>query len=397
VVDAFNAQSETTQVERLQVSEMNDKLLTSIAGGTAPNVGVCCVAYAQLYARDVITPLDDYIDTSANIDKADFVPGLFESMTWQGVTYGVPAFEAGPRYGMIYNKAHVAEAGLDEGALPTTWEEAFEWHEALTQFDDAGNVNIVGFDPLDATGGNGPRANIPMFQAINGGKDIWDGETLTFQFDTEEFIGALERVKQFYDLVGVEQMSAFRSNAGGWTSSPSAAIPTGVQSMIITGYYAPGELSVTAPDKEFGVGWAPMPAGREGIKMQSVGGHPAYIPTGTSDPDGSFEFIEFLTSDEAAQIMFDVTGWIGGRTKFYDPNRSDLDKFPGLDWYLQSVQEADEMWACPVIPIDGFINQQRSQTFDNVIFGEKTPAEAAAAIQEACTEELRKEFPELVA
>ena len=67
---------------------MNDKLLAAIAGGTPPDVGVCCVQYAELYSRGAVMAIDDQIDNSAVIGRDDFVPGLLESMQWQGETYG---------------------------------------------------------------------------------------------------------------------------------------------------------------------------------------------------------------------------------------------------------------------------------------------------------------------
>lgn len=396
VEEAFNAQSEDVKIVRTQVSEMHDKLLTSIAGGTPPDLGVCCVSYAELFVRNTFTPLDDLINASDVINKEDFVEGLFESMTWQGSTYGVPAFENGPRYGFMYNNPLVEEAGLDPASPPTTWDEMYDWHLALTKFDDAGNVEQIGFDPRDATAGNGPRTNIPFFWGVTYGLEIFDQETLTFHFDDERFVSALATIKQFYDHVGAEQMQAFRDSFGGWTSTPTASFPSGVQASIVTGYYGPGELSNTSPDMDYGVSWAPVPADRSGVKVQSVGGHPIYIPAGIEHVDAAFKFIEFVTTDTVAEIMFDTTGWLPGRKAFYDPNRPGADKFAGLSWFLQSVQDADELWAGPIIPVDNFANQERNRTFDAVIFGDKTPEQAAADMQAALTEELNNQFPELV-
>ena len=134
VAAAFNEEDRNVKVERLHVTEMNDKLLAAIAGGTPPDVGVCCVQYAELFSRGAVMPIDDRIDNSDVVGRDDFVPGLLESMQWQGATYGVPGFEAGPRYGLMYNKAIIDEAGLDPENLPHTWDEMFEWHVELTKF-----------------------------------------------------------------------------------------------------------------------------------------------------------------------------------------------------------------------------------------------------------------------
>ena len=159
--------------------------------------------------------------------------------------------------------------------------------------DAAGNVEIVGFDPRDATAGVGPATNIPQFWALTYGLDMWDDETNAFNYDNELFASALNTIKRFTDHVGVQQMESFRSSFGGWTQSPSSSFPSGVQAMIVTGYYAPGELFHSAPDKEFGVGWVPVSKTAATSTSRNVGGHPMYIPNGVTNVDAAFEFIEF--------------------------------------------------------------------------------------------------------
>jgi ABC-type glycerol-3-phosphate transport system substrate-binding protein len=396
VAESYNALGTPITVDRLYVAEMNDKLLTAVAGGTPPDVGVCCVQYASMYALGAFMPLDDLVAASTVVDLDDFVEGLVESMTWQGKLYGCPGLECGPRYGLMMNRDIVEGAGLDADNPPQTWDEMYDWHEKMTQFDAAGNVEVVGFDPRDATGGNGPASNVTMFWAVSAGLHVWNGQTYTFDFDNEKMVSALEAIKRFYDLVGAEKMAAFRGAFGGWTQSPSSSFPSGVQGALVTGYYAPGELSHSAPDKRFAVGWAPMPEERRGVKVQNVGGHPMYIPKGAAHPNEGFKFIEYMTGEGVAKIMFETTGWFPGRTSLYESDVLKADRYETLPWYVNSVLEADELWAGPVIPIQGFVNQQRGQMYDAVIYGDKTPAQAAADMQQICSEELAKQFPELV-
>jgi maltose-binding protein MalE len=231
---------------------------------------------------------------------------------------------------------------------------------------------------------------------VDYGLDIWDQETMSFHFDDERFVQALQTIKRFYDLVGVEEMADIRTNFGGGTQSPTGRFPAGQEAMIMTGYYGPGELATSAPDTEFGVMWSPVPSSRAGIRLQNVGGHPAYIPKDSANPNETFRFIEFLTSDTTAEIMFDTTGWLPGRKAFYNPESERAQKYPNLAWYLRSSLEADEFWAGPVIPIDGFVNQEKARTYDAVVYGEKTPEQAAMDMQRACTNELNNQFPTLV-
>ena len=84
IADLFNQQAAGVSVELVPIEDMNDKLMTACAGGVPPDVCVCCCQYASFYSRGALLPLDDYVEASTVIKREDFVPGLFESMTYQG-------------------------------------------------------------------------------------------------------------------------------------------------------------------------------------------------------------------------------------------------------------------------------------------------------------------------
>ena len=88
-----------------------------------------------------------------------------------------------------------------------------------------------------------------------------------------------------------------------WTSDPTASFPAGLQGMIVNGYWTPGELAKTAPDKNFAYGWVPVPADRKGKKVQATGGHNSGIPKGATKADKAWQFIEYLTTDKAIDII----------------------------------------------------------------------------------------------
>ena len=396
IVNAFHELDNGITIDRLQVPEMQDKLLTAVAGGNPPDVGTCCVRYAGFYARGVITPLDDFIDASPLINRDDFVDGLLESMTWRGKTYGAPGLECGPRYGNMINVAHVQEAGLDIEKLPVTWEDQWEWHKKITKYDSAGNLERLCADPIDGTAGNGPMTNITQYWAVAHGLQVWDPDTLAFNFDNDKFVAALKTIKRFYDDIGVEKMEGLRSASGGWVGNPNAAFPQGLQTCLIVGYYGPGQMLYHTPDLEFVVGWPLTSEERRGVKFQNLGGHPMYIPVASKVKQAAFTLVEFFSEDLVSDIFLNTNGWLGGKKKHYDPNRSGIDSIPGLRWFLQSALDADELWAAPVMPIDGFVNAERGRTYNAVIYGDMTPEEAAANMQQRCTEELQNEFPELL-
>ena len=162
----------------------DEKILTSIAAGTPPD-GASNTQYLDFMARDVLIPLDDWIASSEIVKKEDYLEGSWLDGQYQGVMYGVPANEGFLRYALNYNAQMVEEAGLDPDNPPVTWDDLFEWHEAITEFDDAGNLQQIGLDPYDAMGGN-LAIQDGFYPAVSWGFSWFDPESGEFNLDNEE-------------------------------------------------------------------------------------------------------------------------------------------------------------------------------------------------------------------
>jgi ABC-type glycerol-3-phosphate transport system substrate-binding protein len=386
-------QSDTSYLQRLQVSlgEISEKFLTSVAGGAPPDL-VTNIAYPEFWARGVVQDVSELVEASEVIDKDDIFEASWDAATRDGKVYGVPTIESYLRFGLVYNEDLVSDAGLDPDSPPQTWDEAFEWHKALTRFDEAGSLEILGFDPMDAMGGSGPGPSDPLFWPQSFGFKWWLADELQFNFDDAKFVEALNTIKRFYDFAGVENMAGYRSSYKTWSSSPTASFPAGVQGMIIEGYWTCGWLTHSAPDKKMRFAWSPTSSDRKGVKFQSTGGHYLNIPQG-ANLEEAFKFAEFSTTHEAADIIFEATGFLGASLSYLE--KVDTSKTPGLDWFIASATEADEMNACAACPLSGFVTEQWRNTVDAVNFGDKTPEQAAQDLQKICTEELEKQFPDL--
>lgn len=393
VADRFNAKSDTIHVEGHSIpwEEVEAKLLTAIAGGEPPDIAAC-ISYVEFWARGAVYALDDLIAASEVIDKDDFLASAWRAAMWQGKTYGVPHVESYLRFALVYNEDLVKGAGLDPDSPPQTWDEAFEWHKAITKFDEAGNLEILGFDPMDAMGGSGAGIVDPLFWPQSFGFEWWLPDESKFNFDNPLFVEALATIKRFYDYVGVEKLEGFRSSYGMWCMSPTSGIPAGVQAMVITGYWAAGSLKQVAPDKKFRFTWAPTSSERKGTKFQSTGGHYGSIPIG-GHLEEAFKFVEYTTTEEACQIIFEGSGFLGPRLSYLE--KLDTSEVPGLEFFFKSATEADEMNAGLSCPLSAFTYDQWVEAVDAVNFGDKTPEQAAQDMQEACTKELRRQFPEL--
>ena len=99
------------------------KLLTSLAGGVAPDINYVHPQFVvQMAANGVIEPLDEYMKADAGFARDDFHSGSLEAMSYKGKAYTVPTFHGPWLY--IYYKPLLEKAGLE---LPWDLHQKGEW------------------------------------------------------------------------------------------------------------------------------------------------------------------------------------------------------------------------------------------------------------------------------
>lgn len=381
-LDSFKEQFPDSTLTVVPTKDMQ-ALLAAIASGEAPD-GASNLPYPELYAREALVPVTDWISVSEVIDSNDIFEANWEGAQYEGETWGVPAVECFVRYALCYNVDMFEEAGLDPENPPRTWSEVYAAHEALTTFDDAGNVQQIGLDPFDAMGGSIGNGN-PWMIPASWGFQYYDVESRTYNIDNEEMVSAWETLKQFYDLVGPEQISGFRQSYGQWTG-PTSAFASGVEAMLISGYWTPGSLSNSAPDKNFAYTWLPVPDDRADTRVQVAGGHYIVIPSVAKNPETMYKFAEYCNSDEACDIIYESLGWLPAR-KSYVENR-DVSNYSGLDFFIESSLDNDEYGSIVTDPITGITAQTWYDLREEHYFGDITAEQAVAQMQETCTESL---------
>jgi len=362
-----------------------EKFLTALAGGEPPDAA-SLGAYPELFSKGVAMDLTDWINASKAFDPKDIFEASWKGATYKGKIYAFPGIEGFTRYGLCFNVDLVKEAGLDVANPPQTWDEAFEWHKALTKFDAAGNVSQVGLDPLDAMGGSIGFGD-PWMWPKSWDFDYYDDENLKYNIDNPNSVEFFGVIKKFYDLVDAKKMAAFRQSYGTWTG-PQASFCTGVQAMQINGYWTPGEMAHNAPTITVGYSWIPVPARRKGKKVQSMGGHYVFIPEGAKHPEAAFQFGEFTMGDTACDIIYNGLGWLPSRKSYLE--KADISKYKGLDWFVRSVAEADELTEVEMDPITQITGNEWDKNTQAVIYGDKTPEQAVKDMQAKLTEELAK-------
>jgi len=369
-------------------SSVAKKLTEVIAAGSPPDVQVGNLSYAEFWAKGMTMPLDAWLSKSKAIKKDDLLASSWKYGSYKGKVYGVPAVEGFVRWGLAANEELLQKRGYAPTQIPATWDDLYTWHKELTVVDPATKaITQLGLDPRNAMGG-GAGGGDPFYWGPAWNFKYYDDAKEAFNLTDPKLEAAVAVMKRFYDVAGgLGAVKEFRKTYGTWTGLKSG-MATGAEAMQINGYWTPGELSKNAPDKRYAYTWVPVPPERKGKKLQATGGHFVVIPQGAKSPDAAFAFIEFLTGEQAEQLIFDGTGWVGARKSFL--NKLDASKYRGLDFYVKSASTADETWETAVNPIEGFFSDELTKALDAILLGEVGPKAALEELQRTCTEELRQ-------
>lgn len=356
-----------------KVGVAQDAVLTALAGGTPPD-GSANHDYVQFMAKGQYMPVADFVKSSSVIKQEDFIEAAWKNGFWKGVQYGVPGIEHFLNYGLNYNIDMVQKAGLDPNAPPTTWSELLEWHKKLTTFDSAGNIKTIGLDPYDAMAGE------TDFTGLTFGFQPFNEETFKHDLNNAGMIESLKVMGEFYKIVGPDKMVAMRGveGQGGWGGSYNA----GVQSMLIEGYWHPGETKIQKPEiAQFNKAvWAPVSEDRKGKKIQGVGGHFIPIYVGAKNPQGAFKLAEWFCTDKACDVLWKEVGWLPPRKSYVA--KVATDEYPGLKFYMDSVNEATD-WTPNFrrSPIHGYMQSQYQELRESVYRDKMSAEDAAAELQ----------------
>ena len=282
------------------------KLMTSIVGKVPPDViHQDRFTIGDWASRDTFMSLDKLVERDINkpdgIHPKEFYEACWSEATYEGKVYAIP-FSTDDR-ALYYNRALFREAGLDPDKPPRTWEELREYAAKLTVYRKDGGFRRIGFIP------NFGNSWLYLYSWQNGGEFMSpDGRTCTM--NNPRSVGALKYMVSVYDaLKGVEAIDSF---ATGFKANEFDPFLTGMVAMKIDGNWFLNGIARYGPDLDFAVAPAPVPQARLQGKSPFEG-QPAYItwsggfslaiPQGARHVEESWEFIKWMTSEEAARIQ----------------------------------------------------------------------------------------------
>jgi multiple sugar transport system substrate-binding protein len=212
LIEAFEQREPDIDVQLIEASDRDDliaRLSTSLAGGSPPDLFLMNYRfYGQFAARNVLEPLEPYVEGSDAFELDDFYPQAVDAFRWDGRVTCLPQNISS--LVVYFNRDLFERYGIDQPRNAMPWSEFVEKAQHLTR-DEAGNP-VRGADPDLPPQPNAARAEIyglgveptiirlAPFIWSNGGDVVDDEENPTrLTFDTPE---AKEVLTLFFALRG---------------------------------------------------------------------------------------------------------------------------------------------------------------------------------------------------
>ncbi|MCC7263149.1 MAG: extracellular solute-binding protein [Candidatus Latescibacteria bacterium] len=285
------------EVETFSPGSFNEqKVLSAIAGGVAPDLLPLGEFARDWVGRGVVRPLDEYLAADQarpdGIRLADYYPATLELVTFSGHVYALPDWSIG--FGLYYNKDLLREAGLVDSTgqprPPATWEEWFTCNQRLTRRDAQGNIVRVGSYP-------GPYLPSLYTLTRQQGGTFVDPEGRTSRLSSPQSLAALSWLVRFGDYFGGRQrLEAFKSAQGAGRDP----LFTGEEAMRVEGQWYITNFARFGPDIDYDVSPTPHLEGYPQLNFQltTTWG----IPVGAHHPELAWEFLRWYLSAEAQEL-----------------------------------------------------------------------------------------------
>jgi ABC-type glycerol-3-phosphate transport system substrate-binding protein len=231
--------------------------------------------------KDYLSPAPASV-MDENTYASSYYPSATNSAVVDGKIYAFPVYYDG--LALVYNKKHFAE--IDQQTPPTAWEEFRRLALKLTQKDANGNL-VRGGAAI------GSSKNIDFFSDIIGLLLSQAGVTVPSGLDTDDARDALTFYTNFVNEDGV------------WNDSMPEASTAFAQekvSMIFVPSWNLLDIIRSRPDLDIGV--APVPQANTEAPVSWASFWMYAVPAKSKNKDAAWNFIKFLSTEEAQLLMF---------------------------------------------------------------------------------------------
>jgi multiple sugar transport system substrate-binding protein len=323
IIDDFNANEvahakadssyAAIEVEKVTISNVEQKLLIAIAGGKPPDLAGNYSFYVAAYADGgALSDLGPML-SKAGFDRSAYIEHYMKLGEYRGKTWAVPIVPAS--IALLTNKRLFREAGLDPEHPPTTIEELDAFAEQLTKWEvtlQSGEKKIeTGYLP------DVPQSQKRLIQAgfLPGepgwwsygwgyffGGNLLDGPDKITAADPRN-VRAFNWVASYSKNLGSGVTKRFHSGFGNF-ASPQNAFLSGKVAMVLQGVWMHNFIEKYAPGLQWGAAPFPYPAAHPELAFTtSADADVLVIPKGSAHPREAFEFIKYLTQQSVLEKL----------------------------------------------------------------------------------------------
>lgn len=365
------------------------QFLSSVASGEPPSLVYAERSQIGTFAsRGAVVPLTDCIE-GEGIDTSVFRASALDEVTFEDEVYGVPEF----------NVVQLTQANADllersghtvDDVNGSDWDAVLAAAKDMMQMD-GGNLRTIGYDSK-------LPEFLPLWAKANGA-DLISADGRTAQLDDPAVVEALEFAVSVYDAQGgFGEVKALRDSAdffGDGNQFASGALGA----MPMEQWYV-NVLNDVSPD-------APMAfdtvRGLDGEPVAWASGSAWAIPKGSPDPEAACRMARVMTetdswlaaAEERAAMRTKEGGLFTGiLTANEDADEqikamADTDGDAPWSQAVAAMYEAnDHTFSMPANPAGDEFEQAWQDEVNKVLTGDKDPAEALAAAQEAAQQAL---------
>lgn len=338
------------QIEVVNWDNLEQKLVTDIAGGTAPDISIIGTRWLAGYVEEGIAePLDDYMTPEF---KGQFIETFMSPSVFDGTTYGLPV--AASARAMYYNEKLLADAGVTEP--PETWDELQEAAAKISALGD----DVYGF----GIQGKEIETDAYWYYALwtHGGELLEDGKS---GIASPAGIDAAKLYKSMIDEGLTEPGVTSYSREG-----LQDLFKQGRIGILLTGPWFRGMLQSEAPDIAYGI--APIP---EGTTKATYGVTDSIILFSDSDvKEEAWQFLETVFTDKWRKEFTLKEGFLPVfKSVAADPHFADDPELVAFTSLLPYAKFA------PIIPNWEEMANATTTALQQIYLGEATPEDALGA------------------
>lgn len=319
VLERFEEESGVAvELEVIGWNDLQTRIQTAVTSGQAPDViNIGNTWAASLQSTGAFMPFDDEaFEAIGGRDK--FVQAALETGGAQGEDpTSVPLY--GLAYGLYYNKAMFADAGLTP---PTTWEEMVSSAKTLTTGDQYGMAL--------AAGSYTENSHFAFINAAQNGVDLFDEDGQpTFTSD-----GVVDGVKRYLDLMQTDKVV---NPANVQYENAVRAVndfATGKVAMILNQNNADNSITANGmTNDQYGVVPFPAPEDSETDVGSHVAGINLSIFDASPNKEAALKFVDFMTSEETQTELgrpFAALPVLQGATPNFTDNTEEAETFADI-------------------------------------------------------------------